>query len=91
MRSAPAHTSAWKLATTYAVLSIAESLATGRPSHSKSKPRGEFRCANEQCAMCREPGTLVNDHGILTLAKMAENRRTTTCSWLSDLARTMSE
>lgn len=68
----PAHTSAWKLATTFALLSIAESLTSGSPSRSKPKPCGELRCANEQCAMYREPGTPVNDRGILTLAEVAE-------------------
>lgn len=72
----PAHTSAWKLATTYAVLSIAESLASGRPPRSKPKHCGDFRCANEQCAGFREPGTPVNDHGILTLAEVAAITRT---------------
>lgn len=74
----PAHTSPWKLASTYALLSIAESLGSGRPTHSAPKPAGELRCANEQCAMYREPGTPVTngDHGILTLAEVAEMTRT---------------
>src|ERR1700733_11580878 len=65
----PAHTSPWKLASTYALLSIAESLGSGRPTHSAPKPSGELRCANEQCAMYREPGTPVinGDYDILTL------------------------
>jgi predicted DNA-binding transcriptional regulator AlpA len=72
----PAHTSAWKLASTYALLSIAESLASGRRSLSEPNPSGELRCANQQCAMCREPGTPVIDHDILTLAEVAEMTRT---------------
>jgi hypothetical protein len=74
----PAHTSPWKLASTYALLSIAESLATGRPNRTAPKPSGELRCAHEQCAMYREPGTPVThgDHDILTLAEVAEMTRT---------------
>ena len=74
----PAHTSPWKLASTYALLSIAESLATGRPNRTAPKPSGELRCANERCAMHREPGTPVTqgDHDILTLAEVAEMTRT---------------
>jgi hypothetical protein len=66
-----AHTSPWKLASTYALLSIAESLGLGRPTPSAPKPSGELRCANEQCAMHREPGTPVanGDHTILTLPR----------------------
>jgi predicted DNA-binding transcriptional regulator AlpA len=74
----PAHTSPWKLASTYALLSIAESLGSGRPTHSAPKPSGELRCANEQCAMYRDPGTPVTngDYDILTLAEVAEMTRT---------------
>lgn len=32
-RMDPAHTSPWKLASTYALLCIAESLGSGRPTH----------------------------------------------------------
>lgn len=73
-----AHTTPWKLASTYALLSIAESLTAGRPTHLAPKPSGELRCANEQCAMYREPGTPVADgnHDILTLAEVAEMTRT---------------
>lgn len=73
----PAHTSPWKLASTYAMLSIAESLGSGRHIHSGPKPSGELRCANEQCAMYREPGTPVTngDNDILTLAEVAEMTR----------------
>jgi predicted DNA-binding transcriptional regulator AlpA len=74
----PAHTSPWKLASTYALLSIAESLASGRPNRMAPKASGELRCANEQCAMYREPGTPVThgDQDILTLAEVAEMTRT---------------
>ncbi len=74
----PAHTSPWKLAGTYALLSIAESLASGRPNRAAPQPPGELRCANEQCATYREPGTAVanGDHDILTLAEVAEMTRT---------------
>jgi hypothetical protein len=74
----PAHTSPWKLASTYALLSIAESLGSGLPTYSAPKPFGELRCANEQCAMYREPGTPVAncDNHILTLAEVAEMTRT---------------
>jgi predicted DNA-binding transcriptional regulator AlpA len=74
----PTHTSPWKLASTYALLSIAESLASGRATHAAPKPSGELRCANEQCAMYREPGTPVTkgDNDILTLAEVAEMTRT---------------
>jgi len=74
----PAHTSPWKLASTYALLSIAESLVSGRPTNSAPSPSGELRCANEQCAMYREPGTPVTngDNHILTLAEVAEMTRT---------------
>jgi hypothetical protein len=74
----PAHTSPWKLASTYALLSIAESLGSGRPTHSAPKPSGELRCANEHCAMYREPLTPVisGDYDILTLAEVAEMTRT---------------
>lgn len=74
----PAHTSPWKLASTYALLSIAESLEWGRRTHSAPKPSGERRCANEQCAMYRELGTPVTngDNDILTLAEVAEMTRT---------------
>lgn len=73
-----AHTVPWKLASIYALLSIAEGLASGRPNCSTPKPSGELRCASEQCAMHRRPGTLVTDgdHGILTLAEVAEMTRT---------------
>jgi predicted DNA-binding transcriptional regulator AlpA len=70
-----AHTSPWKLVTAYALLSIAESLASScRPLHKQS---GELRCANEKCAMYQEPGTLVSngDQDILTLAEVAEMSR----------------
>jgi predicted DNA-binding transcriptional regulator AlpA len=75
----PAHTSPWKLASTYALLSIAESLASARPNRTALKSSGELRCANEQCAMYREPGTPVTcgDHDILTLAEVADMTRMT--------------
>jgi hypothetical protein len=74
----PAHTSPWKLASTYALLYIAESLASGRPNRLAPKPSSELRCANEQCAIYREPGTPITngDHDILTLAEVAEMTRT---------------
>lgn len=74
----PAHISPWKLASTNALLSIAESLASVRPNRSAPKPSGELRCANEQCAMYREPGTPVTngEYDILTLAEVAEMTRT---------------
>ena len=74
----PAHTSPWKLASTYALLSIAESLASGRPTRSAPKRSGELRCTNEHCAMYREPGTPVTDGDpdILTLGEVAEMTRT---------------
>lgn len=72
----PAHTSPWKLASTYALLSIAESLVSGRSNQLSRKPSGELRCANEQCAMCRQPGTVTNgQQEILTLAEVAEMTR----------------
>lgn len=49
----PAHTSPWKLASTYALLCIAESLGSGRPPNSAPSPSGELRCANEH-ARCTE-------------------------------------
>lgn len=78
----PTHTSPWKLASTYALLSIAESLVLGRSNRAAQKPSGELRCANEQCAMYREPGTAVinGDHDILTLAEVAEMTRTNPAS-----------
>jgi hypothetical protein len=74
----PAHTSPRKVASTYALLSIAESLASGRPNRMAPKSSGELRCANEQCAMYREPETPVTngDHDIRTLAEVAEMTRT---------------
>jgi predicted DNA-binding transcriptional regulator AlpA len=74
----PAHTSPWKLASTYALLCIAESLGSGRQTHSAPIPFGELRCANEQCAMYREPGAppTNGDNDILTLAEVAEMTRT---------------
>jgi predicted DNA-binding transcriptional regulator AlpA len=74
----PAHTSPWKLASTYALLCIAESLGSGRPTHSAPKSWGELRCANEECAMYREPGMPVTngDYDILTLAEVAAMTRT---------------
>lgn len=77
-RIEPAHISPWKLAITYAVLSIAESLGLGWPTHSTPNPSNEFRCANEHCAMYREPGAPVTsgDRDILTLAEVAEMTRT---------------
>lgn len=74
----PAHTSPWKLARTYALLSIAETLAPGRPTHSPSKSSGELRCANEQCAMYQETGTPITngDNDIFTLAEVAQMTRT---------------
>jgi predicted DNA-binding transcriptional regulator AlpA len=74
----PAHTSPWKLASTYALLSIAESLASGRPTYSPPNASGEPRCANEQCAIYQEPGTPTTngDNDILTLAEVAEMTRT---------------
>lgn len=74
----PAHTSPWKLASTYALLCIAESLGSGRPAHSAHTSSGELRCANEECAMYREPGVPITngDNDILTLAEVAEMTRT---------------
>jgi predicted DNA-binding transcriptional regulator AlpA len=71
----PAHTSAWKLASTYALLSIAESLASGWRSRAEPNPSRELRCANQHCVY-REPETPVRDHDILTLAEVAEMTRT---------------
>src|ERR1700761_9535741 len=73
----PAHTSPWKLASTYALLSIAESLGPGPPTHSVPTS-GELRCAYEHCSMYREPGTPITngDYDILTLAEVAEMTRT---------------
>jgi predicted DNA-binding transcriptional regulator AlpA len=74
----PAHTSPWKLASTYALLCIAESLGSRRPTHSRPMSSGELRCANEQCAMYQETGArITNGHNdILTLAEVAEMTRT---------------
>ena len=74
----PAHTSPWKLASTYALLCIAESLGSGRPPNSAPSPSGELRCANEQCALYRESGAPITngDNDILTLAEVAEMTRT---------------
>jgi predicted DNA-binding transcriptional regulator AlpA len=73
-----AHTSPWKLASTYALLSIAESLRPGRHAHAAPKLPGELRCANEQCAVYRDLGTPITngDSDILTLAEVAEMTRT---------------
>jgi predicted DNA-binding transcriptional regulator AlpA len=66
-----------KLASTYAPLSIAESLVLGRSNRLAPKPSGQLRCANKERAMYREPGTSVanDDHDILTLAEVAEMTR----------------
>jgi hypothetical protein len=88
----PAHTAPWKLASTYALLSIAESLGSRRPTHSAPKPSGGLRCANEQCAMYREPGAPITngDNHILTLAEVAEMTRTNPAGGCSTIAPTSS-
>src|ERR1700758_822760 len=60
----PAHTTPWKLASTYALLSIAESLASGRSTRSEPKPSAQ-------------PGTPTTDHDLLTVAEVAEVTRQT--------------
>lgn len=74
----PAHTSPWKIASTYALLSIAESLESGRRTRPADKRSGELRCANEECAVYRkQPMPVTNgDYDILTLAEVAAITRT---------------
>jgi len=77
-RMDPAHTAPWKLATTYAVLSIAQSLRTGPAAYSSGAHSGESRCGNGRSDVYGEAGMVVTNgrSDILTLLEVAEMTRT---------------
>ncbi|MBB3749867.1 putative DNA-binding transcriptional regulator AlpA [Mycolicibacterium sp. BK634] len=74
----PAHTAPWKLATTYAVLSIAESLRTGPAAYSPGAHSDESCCSSDTSDVCRQAGAIATNgrSEILTLLEVAEMTRT---------------
>jgi predicted DNA-binding transcriptional regulator AlpA len=72
-----AHTAPWKLATTYAVLAIAQSLRTGPAAYSSGAHSGESCCGSERSDVLRRGGVVTDGRSdILTLLEVVEMTRT---------------